>query len=64
MGAGGESSHGSIRTGFKHGVASFDPTPSSVLIWTRFTVPDPQAEVMVDWQISESEEFTTVLARC
>ncbi|WP_068027140.1 alkaline phosphatase D family protein [Nocardia mexicana] len=52
---------------FRHGVASGDPLPSAVIIWTRIT-PDPRATpgsgigepVTVDWEISPDENFTDV----
>jgi alkaline phosphatase D len=55
---------------FLHGVASGDPLPDGVLLWTRVT-PTPQAvpgsgegpEVAVHWQIAEDPSFGTVVAR-
>ncbi|WP_198418970.1 PhoD-like phosphatase N-terminal domain-containing protein [Cryobacterium sp. TMT3-29-2] len=49
---------------FRHGVASGDPLPDSVLIWTRVT-PMPDAlpgsglgpAVTVDWEVSEGSGF-------
>ncbi len=54
---------------FHHGVASGDPLPTAVLLWTRIT-PDPRATpgsgvgepVTVDWEISPDENFTDVHA--
>jgi len=42
-------------TAFRHGVASADPLPDGVLLWTRCTTttPDP---VAVDWWVSRTPE--------
>ncbi|PXY24859.1 alkaline phosphatase [Prauserella coralliicola] len=55
---------------FAHGVASGDPLPDGVLLWTRVT-PAPEAvpgsglgpEVMVSWEIARDEAFTSVAGR-
>ncbi|OEU92012.1 alkaline phosphatase [Streptomyces abyssalis] len=55
---------------FLHGVASGDPLPDGVLLWTRVT-PSPEAvpgsgkgaPVEVTWEVAEDEEFSTVAAR-
>ncbi|GAB3937674.1 alkaline phosphatase D family protein [Micromonospora vulcania] len=54
---------------FRHGVASGDPLPDGVLLWTRLT-PTAEAqpgsglgpEVDVTWQVAADPDFTTVLA--
>ncbi|MFJ6751876.1 alkaline phosphatase D family protein [Streptomyces sp. NPDC091266] len=54
---------------FLHGVASGDPLPDGVLLWTRVT-PAPEATpgsgrgpaVKVSWQVAADAEFTTVVA--
>ncbi|ALC06427.1 phosphodiesterase/alkaline phosphatase D [Corynebacterium deserti GIMN1.010] len=54
---------------FQHGVASGDPTASSVILWTRVT-PDPTAvpgsgvgeDTVVVWEIAESSDFRTLIA--
>ncbi|MBB5933500.1 alkaline phosphatase D family protein [Streptomyces zagrosensis] len=54
---------------FLHGVASGDPLPDGVLLWTRVT-PSPDAvpgsgrgpAVEVTWEVSEAEDFATVVA--
>ena len=53
---------------FMHGVASGDPIPNSVIIWTRVTVsPDAVpgsgvgADVDVRWEIATDREFTNVV---
>ncbi|MFJ6407346.1 alkaline phosphatase D family protein [Streptomyces hydrogenans] len=54
---------------FLHGVASGDPLPDGVLLWTRVT-PSPEAvpgsglgaDVRVDWEVSEDRGFARVVA--
>ncbi|GAA3911317.1 alkaline phosphatase D family protein [Streptomyces gulbargensis] len=56
-------------TAFLHGVASGDPLPDGVLLWTRVT-PAPEAvpgsglgpDVRVDWELAEDRSFTRVVA--
>ena len=47
-------------TRFLHGVASGDPAPDSVVLWTRAT-PDSDGPVTVGWAISTSPSFDTQL---
>ncbi|MDX2223370.1 MAG: alkaline phosphatase D family protein [Rhodospirillaceae bacterium] len=47
---------------FTHGVASGDPLHTSVIIWTRAQSVDG-APVSLEWQLSDSERFATVLRR-
>ncbi|WP_058044841.1 alkaline phosphatase D family protein [Streptomyces roseifaciens] len=55
---------------FLHGVASGDPLPDGVLLWTRVT-PSPDAvpgsgrgaDVEVAWEVAEDEAFGRVVAR-
>ncbi|MGW1022476.1 alkaline phosphatase D family protein [Streptomyces sp. NPDC002577] len=55
---------------FLHGVASGDPLPDGVLLWTRVT-PVPEAvpgsgegpDTEVSWEIAEDKGFTTVVGR-
>ncbi|MGK5628984.1 alkaline phosphatase D family protein [Streptomyces sp. URMC 123] len=55
---------------FLHGVASGDPLPDGVLLWTRVT-PTPEAvpgsgkgpAVPVGWEVAEDKGFTRVVAR-
>ncbi|MEV2247890.1 alkaline phosphatase D family protein [Streptomyces sp. NPDC049970] len=55
---------------FLHGVASGDPLPDGVLLWTRVT-PAPDAvpgsglggDTAVDWEIAEDKAFSRVTAR-
>ncbi|WP_435056933.1 alkaline phosphatase D family protein [Streptomyces sp. bgisy060] len=54
---------------FLHGVASGDPLPDGVLLWTRVT-PTPDAvpgsglgpDVQVGWELAEDRSFTRVVA--
>lgn len=56
---------------FKLGVTSGDPAPDSVVLWTRLAPAPlnadgqggmPNADVAVDWQVSTSESFGTLVA--
>lgn len=56
---------------FKLGVTSGDPAPDSVVLWTRLAPSPlnadgqggmPNADVAVDWQVSGSETFGTLVA--
>lgn len=42
-------------TAFEHGVASGDPTPRRVVIWTRVSGVEDQAPVAVRWRVLEAE---------
>ncbi|GLB51786.1 alkaline phosphatase [Neptunitalea chrysea] len=44
---------------FDYGVASFDPTSSQVIIWTRYTTE--ASSVAITWQISTDENFEDIL---
>ena len=46
---------------FFHGVASGDPLHDKVIIWTRVTPPHHQT-VLVDWEVAEDENFTSIIA--
>jgi alkaline phosphatase D len=46
---------------FYHGVASGDPLPDGVIIWTRVTPEFVTASVPVGWEISESKDFRQVV---
>lgn len=55
---------------FRHGVASGDPLPRAVVIWTRVTpVPDALPgsgrgpRVAVDWEVATDREFRKVVRR-
>lgn len=45
---------------FLHGVASGDPLPDGVLLWTRIT-PVGGEPLVVQWQIAQDEAFTRVV---
>ncbi|QNK78443.1 alkaline phosphatase D family protein [Winogradskyella sp. PAMC22761] len=44
---------------FNEGVASFDPTQSQVIIWTRYTTNLPSITLI--WQIATDADFTTII---
>lgn len=46
---------------FYHGVASGDPLPEAVIIWTRITLPD-ENPVSVSWRMAFDTSFTAVVA--
>lgn len=46
---------------FEHGVASGDPLPRAVLIWTRVTVARPRVEV--EWEVARDPDFRRVVRR-
>jgi len=46
---------------FRHGVASGDPLPDGVLLWTRLTPAEPTDEKIVRWQIADHPSFATIL---
>lgn len=43
---------------FRHGVASGDPDATSVVLWTRVTVPAP---LEVDWELASDPSFARVV---
>lgn len=47
---------------FYHGVASGDPFPTSVVLWTRVTPKTKMPLIEVDWEIG-NKDFTTITAR-
>ncbi len=49
------------RKPFYHGVASGDPLPDRVVIWTRVTPDDSLSRIVVKWEISESPDFSTLI---
>lgn len=49
----------SFGTGFTHGVASGEPGTDRVMLWTRY-VSDAPADLA--WQISEGEDFASIVA--
>ncbi|MEM6266326.1 MAG: alkaline phosphatase D family protein, partial [Pseudomonadota bacterium] len=49
----------SFGSGFTHNVASGEPSADSVLLWTRYV---GEAEAVLDWQVSQTEDFAQVIA--
>ncbi len=47
----------SFGSGFTHSVASGEPQSGSVLLWTRYVA---DGRTTLDWQVSESADFTSV----
>ena len=70
LGAGTASAAARDNRHFAHGVASGDPHPDSVILWTRVT-PTPAAtpgsgkgpDALVRWQVSRSRDFGRVVAQ-
>lgn len=46
-------------TNFDYGVASFDPTSSQVIIWTRYSTP--RASIPIAWQVAKDPEFKKII---
>lgn len=46
---------------FYHGVASGDPTSTSVIIWTRVTPRNSESHVPVTWVIAADTSFATII---
>jgi alkaline phosphatase D len=49
----------SFGTGFTHNVASGEPAPDGVMLWTRYVSDAPAT---LTWQVSESEDFARPVA--
>lgn len=47
---------------FYHGIASGDPLPTAVIIWTRLTVDNPQGTLSVNWRMATDTALTSVVA--
>ncbi|MEU9773270.1 alkaline phosphatase D family protein [Streptomyces sp. NPDC047968] len=68
--AAGSATAADTRPAFLHGVASGDPLPDGVLLWTRVT-PGPDAvpgsgrgaDTAVAWEVAEDRGFTRIAAR-
>ena len=45
---------------FDYGVASGDPSKSSVIIWTKVT-PSLNRDIKIKWQISSTKDFKNIL---
>lgn len=48
---------------FYHGVASGDPTNSSVILWTKVTLDKKVAKAKIYWELSEDEDFTSIVRK-
>lgn len=49
-------------TPFYHGVASGDPLPDAVIIWTRVTPGEPMESIEVQWRVSRDTTFNNIVA--
>ncbi|MFE5618404.1 alkaline phosphatase D family protein [Streptomyces sp. NPDC056470] len=70
VGAASPALAGSEAPVFLHGVASGDPLPDGVLLWTRVTPTSDAApgsgrgpDVTVEWEVAEDREFARTVAR-
>ncbi|WP_046247300.1 alkaline phosphatase D family protein [Hymenobacter terrenus] len=49
--------------GFKEGVASFDPSATNVILWTRYTNADNESgDASLRWEVAESSAFSSLVA--
>lgn len=48
------------RPSFRHGIASGDPTPTAVILWTRVTSASA-ADARVDWQVATDGGFRNIV---
>ncbi|MHA7058638.1 alkaline phosphatase D family protein [Aquimarina sp. M1] len=48
---------------FFEGVASFDPTDSKIIIWTRFTPDSGNPNIIINWQVASDRNFESVVRR-
>lgn len=46
---------------FYHGVASGDPLPDRVIIWTRVTPEDSAARIPVRWEVADTPDFSQLV---
>ena len=46
---------------FYHGVASGDPLPNAVIIWTRVTPEDSLGVIEVEWEVSAADDFKNMI---
>lgn len=49
----------SFGTGFTHSIASGEPQPDSVLLWTRYVA---DADTRLEWQVSEDADFADIVS--
>ena len=55
-----------LEASFDHGVASFDPTQTGIILWTRATPDDnqPPADAFtLGWEVSDTEDFSRILQK-
>ncbi|MDZ4715020.1 MAG: alkaline phosphatase D family protein [Cytophagales bacterium] len=45
---------------FYHGVASGDPLPDRVILWTRVTPEDSVSSILVQWEIASDPDFDSI----
>lgn len=50
----------SVLADFLHGVASGDPLPDAVILWTRVT-PETQGRALVSWEVAMDESFSNIV---
>ena len=49
--------------GFREGVASFDPSATSVILWTRYTPATNEADdAVLRWEVAETAAFGALVA--
>ena len=48
------------KVSYQHGVASGDPQPDRVILWTRVT-PAADGEVPVSWEVASDAQFATIV---
>ncbi|GGG34762.1 alkaline phosphatase [Croceivirga lutea] len=59
----GDGDDGEQTPRFLHGVGSFDPTATAVIIWTRFTPTTDEVSdfIQINWQVATDADFTEVV---
>ncbi|MGE8376814.1 MAG: alkaline phosphatase D family protein [Sphingobacterium sp.] len=56
-----DSAPGNLKNGgFESGVASFDPSATGIIIWTRYSV---ETDAEITWEISKENSFSEILRR-
>lgn len=50
-------------TGFTHGVASGEPSASSMLFWTRYVAPVGADQVRLDIEVASDRDFSRIVTR-
>ena len=49
--------------GFREGVASFDPSATSIILWTRYTnAANESGDAAIRWKVSSATDFNTLAA--